>query len=291
VLPRQAKLGLAAGPSPPHDSLPAPSFAGSYGTRGAPGAEGLSEEAIARMAQAAGLLQGHTPGLQQDGQFTFDVVLQMPEGARLGIDVTTDTVTEFSGLTVKRISKGCVVDDWNQSQRECHRVCPGDCIVSVNGVSGDFAHMWEELRARSRRDLRMTILRRSGQQPLMQHPGLQGPAPITLPGQGGFGKGGAGRAAALTDGSGSGPGGSSMADGMGQFGPPAILNLPKQSMMSRGGAEPSRGGLVQQWGAPGMDFAPPGADIPPPSRGQGLSSMGGGRGLGLLGGFGLPGGE
>merc|ERR1719424_1934916 len=112
-----------------------------------------------------------------DGELTFEVVLRKPYGARLGIDVMTQAVTEFSGLTVKRISKGCVVDDWNRTCLECYKVQPGDCIIMVNGVTSDFAHMWEELRTRADKDLHMTILRHTGQQPSL----TKAPGPVTLP--------------------------------------------------------------------------------------------------------------
>jgi hypothetical protein len=64
--------------------------------------------------------------------------------------------TKVGGLTVKRISKDGVVEAWNQANEI--KVKPGDSITKVNGASGDFALMMEELR--TARDLRITITRR-----------------------------------------------------------------------------------------------------------------------------------
>jgi len=118
---------------------------------------------------------------QGGGQYTFDIALQKPDGGRLGIDVLPNNITAHGGLLVKRISKGGIVDQWNESSRNnlfCVR--PDDCIIRVNSIMADFPQMMEELR--SRRELRVTVLRRTpneqnqgGLQLMVPPPGFNGP--------------------------------------------------------------------------------------------------------------------
>lgn len=133
--------------------------------------------------------QGNKEGVEalSENAFSFEVSLIKPERARLGIDVmphTVSQVADFCGLTVKRVSKGGVVDEWNQQCRDPRaQVCPGDRIVRVNGVSSDFAQMWEMLC--TQRELHVTVRRSSNQTQSFSH-GQQGfgVGPVQLPGRG-----------------------------------------------------------------------------------------------------------
>lgn len=119
-------------------------------------------------------------------QFVFEAHLLKPDGARLGIDVLPVTIAEFAGLSVLNVSKGGVVDAWNQYQNKTHMcIRQGDTLMSVNDTQGDINKMMEELRMQP--ELKLLVLRRP--QPQAQPPppppppaiepgptGLQGPA-------------------------------------------------------------------------------------------------------------------
>jgi len=109
--------------------------------------------------------------------FTCKVVLLRRGEARLGIDVLPVTMGEASGLSVKHILKGGVVDKWNQQSRESLNIRPGDCIIRVNDITSDLApgQMMEELR--TQHELRLTVVRRrnSAGTPVGAQPGAVGP--------------------------------------------------------------------------------------------------------------------
>ncbi|CAE8645704.1 unnamed protein product, partial [Polarella glacialis] len=82
-----------------------------------------------------------TNASEASGRFTFEVLLQKPDGSHLGIDVLPGT--EFGGLSVKRVSKGGVVETWNTYCREAFTIRPGDHIIRVNGITAEVAAMME----------------------------------------------------------------------------------------------------------------------------------------------------
>lgn len=100
------------------------------------------------------------PGPEMDGDYSFDVLLVKPDGARLGVDVLPAKLGDLGGLAVKRIAKGGVVDAWNQMNHEPLRFRVGDLIVAVNDLSNDLTLMMGELRAQN--ELRLVVHRTFG---------------------------------------------------------------------------------------------------------------------------------
>eukprot|EP00747_Dinoflagellata_sp_TGD_P165536 gnl/TRDRNA2_/TRDRNA2_186923_c0_seq1.p1 gnl/TRDRNA2_/TRDRNA2_186923_c0~~gnl/TRDRNA2_/TRDRNA2_186923_c0_seq1.p1 ORF type:complete len:663 (-),score=97.78 gnl/TRDRNA2_/TRDRNA2_186923_c0_seq1:14-2002(-) len=100
----------------------------------------------------------------QESQFSFEVKLQKPDGASLGIDVLPVTLRDVRGLALKQISRGGLIDTWNHAHNQGPNVCPGDCIVRVNSIMGDFMPMMEELK--TGRDLTITVLRGAQMMPV-----------------------------------------------------------------------------------------------------------------------------
>lgn len=88
-------------------------------------------------------------------------MLQKPKGAKLGVEVLQVAVSmgEVRELVVKRITKGGVVDVWNQLAEEVSRILPGDRITRVNGTSMDVDAMVRELQ--NSREMAMSLTRRN----------------------------------------------------------------------------------------------------------------------------------
>lgn len=123
-----------------------------------PSADGCAVGPLSAVRGGTVAGNGGNTNQENSGSFTFDVVLQKTDGARLGIDVLRNTVTDHGGLIVKRIIKGGIVDLWNESNPDSPSIRADDCIIAVNGVTADFQKMMEELRAKI--ELRTTVLRR-----------------------------------------------------------------------------------------------------------------------------------
>jgi len=71
-------------------------------------------------------------------------VLVKPAGAKLGIVVVPVTVSNLCGLYVKDVLPDSVIDAHNRACSEDEMICPGDCIVRVDGLP-DAAQMMQQL--------------------------------------------------------------------------------------------------------------------------------------------------
>mmetsp|Transcript_70994 Transcript_70994/g.141004 ORF Transcript_70994/g.141004 Transcript_70994/m.141004 type:complete len:1027 (-) Transcript_70994:221-3301(-) len=136
-------------------------------------ATGRAESCLADTAydpggEAIQSLRSEGPG----SHFTFQVVLVRPNGTRLGIDVLPVKVADLGALSVKAISKGGVVEQWNQKCLENYTIQIGDCLIRVNGVVTDTPEMMNELR--TCHELHITVLRGFGSQQCSSQPRGQG---------------------------------------------------------------------------------------------------------------------
>jgi len=125
----------------------------------APKKGGLSPGTMpSSLAGDGGVLENHRGSPGQD--FSFEVVLVKPEGAKLGIDIQQANLPEgnqLPGLRVKHISPGGVVEGWNHKSDPPFKIRAGDRIVRVNNITRDYATMMKELR--TGRELHVTIVR------------------------------------------------------------------------------------------------------------------------------------
>eukprot|EP00930_Biecheleria_cincta_P034540 TRINITY_DN23865_c0_g1_i1.p1 TRINITY_DN23865_c0_g1~~TRINITY_DN23865_c0_g1_i1.p1 ORF type:complete len:874 (-),score=174.25 TRINITY_DN23865_c0_g1_i1:75-2657(-) len=128
-----------------------------------PGMRGPGPGQPGSMQNQGGLGGPSIPGAQEvpgiaEG-FNFEVCLQKPDNAHLGIDVLPDDRSPH--LVVKQVREGGVVSAWNyHCRRNAFTIRPGDFIVKVNGISDNISPMMEEMRMRE--ELRITIHRRMG---------------------------------------------------------------------------------------------------------------------------------
>lgn len=100
-------------------------------------------------------------GAGGDGQyFVFEVEIEKPPGAKMGIDVMLVTGHGLCGLVVEKVNEGGCVDLWNKQSEYPRLVQPGDCIVSANGISSwkDLARTAEEFASDAPR-IRFTLQR------------------------------------------------------------------------------------------------------------------------------------
>lgn len=180
----QGTLEQIAPPPPP---LPG---SGGSGSGTAP-----ASTALARVGAYAGLpsMLGQAsqnraaPSPAPAPDFSFEVHLVKPEGAKLGIDIQQAAVVLQSGapeglpcagLRVKHISPGGMVESWNQRSEPACKIRAGDYIVCVNSVANDYGGMMEELRTRNK--LRITMLRcnaGASAPTASNYPAVGGPAP------------------------------------------------------------------------------------------------------------------
>merc|ERR1719223_823051 len=166
------------------------------GGPGGPGGTGapLSMEATDLGNGAIGMASACPAGTGYDGggaamhslasegpgsHFTFQVILVRPQGTRLGIDVLPVRVADLGGLSVKAISKGGVVEQWNQKCLECFTIRMGDCVVRVNDIVTETPEMMNELRTQHK--LHITILRGLGIQSRSSRPNGPGKAGGMIP--------------------------------------------------------------------------------------------------------------
>jgi len=111
-------------------------------------------------------------------QYTFDVHIMRPEGARLGFGVLPVMVGDLDVLLVRQINLGGLIDQWNQTCREGSTIREGDAVVAVNEISLDVQLMMDEVR--SRPDLYFTILPQHAYRGVF----LEEVSPMTLVGSG-----------------------------------------------------------------------------------------------------------
>lgn len=86
------------------------------------------------------------PSLEESGTGVVEVVLQKPEGAKLGVAVLPVREGDRYELGVQKITKGGVVDVWNQLADNEKKVYQGDRILRVNSISNDLDAMVKELQ-------------------------------------------------------------------------------------------------------------------------------------------------
>lgn len=91
--------------------------------------------------------------------FSFEVALFKGPGSKLGIGVLPLRIAGMAGLLVKHISRGGVVDMWNETCHEVFGIRVGDCIIRVNGIRSNFPSMMEELRTQE--ELQMVVFRKA----------------------------------------------------------------------------------------------------------------------------------
>lgn len=109
-----------------------------------------------------------------DGKFfVFNVEIDKPPGAKMGIDVMLVTGYGTCGLVVESVAEGGCVDLWNKRSQFPKTVMPGDCIIAANGVSSlqDLARTAEEFASDGPK-IRFT-LQRSPQGSAAQHQRFQ----------------------------------------------------------------------------------------------------------------------
>lgn len=231
AMPRASMLG----------QCPAQDGASWMGRRANPAPSLPMAGGLAGLAGGSGLGGfGHDHGLagaDSQGHFRFEVLLHKPPGRNLGIDVLPGT--EFGGLSVKRVSKGGVVDHWNMTCREAFAIRPDDCIISVNGIVNEFPQMMEELRTES--ELQVTIFRRNN--PVQ--PGAGGASALLagLSGGGGWAPQGAGTGKPLRNpGGGAGNRGLGGADALGAVPPASQLAMARRGKGHGGDGQARRQG-------------------------------------------------